>query len=100
MKKLMTICAVVGLIMAAAGTAQAVLDVDTIVMTTYKSHTDGTPDVSPWRFEVWVDLEDSGSLDHIEVTKPGDSTPFTSIYHDEDNGWEYESSGYLTHAAL
>ncbi|MFA5291586.1 MAG: hypothetical protein WC496_00975 [Phycisphaerae bacterium] len=99
MKKLMTVCAVVGLIMATAGTAQAALDVDTIVMTSYKSHTDGTPDFYPWRFEVWVELDDSGSLDHIEVTKPGDLTPFTTIY-EVDGNWEFESSGYLTIAAL
>jgi len=50
MKKLPTIFALVGLIMAVIGTAQAALNIDLIFMTSYKDHLDGTPLTDPLGF--------------------------------------------------
>ena len=77
MKRLITICAVVGLTMAVTGTAQAALDVNTIVMTSYKTYVDGAAGGTPWCFEVWVELDDPGNLHHIDVNLPGGSSSFT-----------------------
>jgi len=94
MKKLITICAVVGLIMAVTGTAQADLDINAICINSCKDLLDGIPDTSnPWVFEVWVELDDPGSLHHIDVTKPGASTPFTTIY-EVDGDWFYHSPSF------
>jgi hypothetical protein len=96
MKKLMTICAAVELIMAVTGAAQAALDVNTIIMTSYKSHLDGAAETDPWNFEIWVDFVDTTGLDHINVTKPGGLSSFTI----DGGDWEYQSINYPDLAAL
>lgn len=79
--------------MAVAGTAQAALDVDAIVMTSCKSHLDGTPSgPNPWCFEVWVELDDSGSMDNINMTLP-DGTTIYPLY-EEYGEWYYDSTDY------
>jgi len=89
MKRLITIYAVVGLIMAVTGTAQADLDIDAIVMTSCKDHLDYTPITDPWCFEVWVNFEDTGSLDSIDMTLPDGITTYPL---NKDNGdWDYDS---------
>jgi len=99
MKRLIGICAVVGLIMAVTGTAQAALDINGIYMTSCKDHLDGTPITVPWVFEVWVELDDpDNDLHHIDVS-PAGGAPFT-IYEDFGD-WEHESpTDYLTLTAL
>lgn len=84
-----------------AGTAQAALDINGIYMTSCKDYVDGTPEGPlPWEFEIWVDFANTTGLGHIDVTKPGDSTPSITIY-EEDGYWEYDSpSHYLDLAAL
>jgi hypothetical protein len=100
MKRLITICAVVGLITAVTGTVQAALDIDAIYIDSCKDYTDGTPDGNPWDFEISVDFVDTGSLHHIDVSKPGDSTPSITIIY-KDNWWGHESpTDYLTLADL
>ncbi|MHC4633082.1 MAG: hypothetical protein ACYS9C_17700 [Planctomycetota bacterium] len=61
--------------------AQAALDIDGIYIISMKDYRDGTPSPpsNPWDFRIWVNLVDTDSLDHIDVTKPGGSTPFTTL---------------------
>jgi len=70
--------------------AKAQLNIDWICITSYKTYVDGTPSgAQPWRFEIWVENVDPGSLDHIDVTPPFPATPFTMF---EDNGsWGWEA---------
>ena len=76
------------------------LDIDHIVITSCKEHLDGTPEVNPWCFEMWFQFADPGNLHHIDVTKPGDSSPWTTIYK-VDGEWSYDSpSDYSTLADL
>jgi len=96
-KRLITICAVVGLIMAVTGTAQADLDIDAIVITSCKSHLDGIAPTDPWRFEVWIDLAATGDLHHIDVTLPAGGLSDFTIY---DSYWEYDSNDYSSLALL
>ncbi len=85
--------------MAVAGTAQAALDINGIYMTSCMDHLDGTPSTNPWVFEVWVELDDPGDLDHIDVTLPGGGGVSSFTLNGGD--WEYESpSDYLSLAAL
>ncbi len=98
MKKLITTCAVVGLIMAVTGAAQAALDVNTIVMTSCKDFHDGFVETDPWNFEIWVELDDpDDDLDHIDVS-PFGGTPFT-IY-EAFGYWEHDSNDYSDLTAL
>lgn len=88
-KNIFVLCivAILGILLATP-TPAATLDIEGIYMTSCKDHLDGTVYTDPWVFEVWVNLEEQGSLHHIDVTPFGRS-PFT-IY--EDAGyWEYES---------
>jgi len=57
-------------------------DIDWISITSCKSHLDGIPRTFPWQFEIWVYVADPGSLHHIDVTKPGDSVPFATMYEE------------------
>ena len=99
MKKLLTICAAAGLIMAVTGTAQgdvpAALDVNTIIMTSCKDYNDGVVETLPWNFEIWVDFDNPGTLDHIDVNMTGGLSSFT--INGDFGDWEYESpTDYLT----
>ena len=86
--------------MAVASTAQAVLDIEGIVITSCKDYLDETPEADPWNFEIWVDFAATGDLHHIDVNLPDGGLPDFTI--PEDFGyWEYESPAhYLTLAAL
>jgi len=76
--------------------AQADLDIRGIYISTSKDHLDGTAITDPWVFEMWVDFEDTGTLDHIDVTG---SASFT--VSKENGHWEYEpEDDYSTLAAL
>ncbi len=99
MKKLITICAVVGLIVAVAGTAQAALDIDLIFMTSVKEHLDGTAGGTPWGFEIWFNFDDPDTLHHIDVTLSGGGVGSFTI--NEDFGyWEYGVFDYSSLGAL
>jgi len=70
----------------------ASLDIERISLTWAKGHLDGTPEPSdkPWLFEIWLQFANTGNLDYVEVSKPGCTTPFTTIY--QVNGdWDYRS---------
>jgi len=67
---------------------KAALDIDWIAITSHKIYKDGTPmSAQPWKFEIWVDNVDSGSLHHIDVTPPDPATPFTFFEDDSPLGW-------------
>ncbi|PKL47628.1 MAG: hypothetical protein CVV39_05520 [Planctomycetes bacterium HGW-Planctomycetes-1] len=84
-----------------AGTVQAALDIDAIVITSCKGYLNGTADSNPWLFEIWVDFVDDSGMERIDVTRPGSSTPFTTIYYEEDEGWSYDSPiDYVSLTAL
>ena len=82
----------------AAPMAKADFNIDGIAMTWYKGHSDGAAGSDPWSFEIWVDVLTVDSLDHIDITKPGDTTAFTTL--NADNDWEWQSGGYSDLASL
>jgi hypothetical protein len=95
----LSIVAIIGVLLASPVRA-ATLDIDGICMDSCKYHWNGTADSYPWALEISVYFADTGDLKHIDITKPGGSTPFTTIYEDYGD-WEYESpSHYLTLADL
>ncbi len=74
-------------------------DIDWIAITWCKDHLDGTAATNPWSFEIWVDVKDPISLDHIDIFKPvGPSTSFTTL--STANDWEFSSGDYATFDAL
>jgi len=77
-------------------------DIEWIAITSCKSHIDGIPDGgSPWRFSIWVDIVDAGDLDHIDVTKRGDSTSFATLIESYPGWWDYHwSADYPDLASL
>jgi len=77
------------------------LDIDWICMTSSKTHTAGAAVTDPWKLEIWVYLVDAGSLDHIDIYKPGSSTPFVTLYEDGPVRWgDYNSSSHPTLESL
>ena len=78
--------------------AKAELNIGWIAITSYKEHVDGTPKgTEPWRFEIWVENEDPGSLDHIDVTPPSPATPFTIFEY--YGFWEWEATSWYSSLA-
>ena len=79
------------------------IDIDFIGMTTVKQFRDGEPQGSnPWTIDIGVGFIYPGSLDHIDITKPGDSSPFVRMYREPITGWwefpldtDYESLAAL-----
>ena len=69
------------------------LDIEWIAITSCKYHIDGIPEGdNPWRFSIWIDIVDAGDLDHIDVTKPGDSTSFATLIESYPGWWDYDWS--------
>ena len=77
------------IVIAAPAFAVLALDIDTIYVSSIKDHTDGVAWTNPWVFEVWIDIDEMANLEHIDVTKPGDSGP--SIVMNSANDWEHMS---------
>ena len=44
----------------------------------------------PWDFEIEVQAAGPSDLHHVDITKPGEVDPFTTIYGTDDPGDEYE----------
>ena len=85
--------AILAIVIAAPAFAVTALDIETIYVSSIKDHYDGVAEAAPWVFEVWIDIQDMANLEHIDITKPGDSGP--SIILDSTDYWEYMSpSGY------
>jgi hypothetical protein len=74
-------------------TAKADLDIDWICITSFKSYIDGIPKAKSWEFDIWAYVIDKGTLHHIDITKPGASTPFATAYEDINppDWWTYYS---------
>jgi len=67
--------------------AEAVVDIDWLTITSYKDYVDGTPESHPWGVDIWVRASNPGDLNYIEITKPGGSAPFVTIYETGNSGW-------------
>ncbi|MHC4489499.1 MAG: hypothetical protein ACYS9C_17705 [Planctomycetota bacterium] len=74
--------------------AEAALDIDWITITSVKNYVDSIAGAQPWGFEMWVDVVDPGSLDHIDVTPPSPATPFTLSKY--NGSWEWDSPSYYS----
>ncbi len=71
---------------------EAVVDIDWLALTTYKDHNDGTPITNPWGIDIWVYASNPGNLNYIEVTKPGVSAPFATMYETDNSGfWDFSA---------
>jgi len=83
------------------GVLQPLKKVHLHVLTSSKTYLDGAPEELPWQFEIWVNLVGPGGLDHIDITKPGTSTPFVTLYEDEPIRWgDFDSHPYPTLLSL
>ncbi|MHC4436123.1 MAG: hypothetical protein ACYS3S_02100 [Planctomycetota bacterium] len=77
------------------------LDIDWIGMTSSMTHSDGVADALPWKLEIWVYLVDTGTLDHIDITAPGDEEPFVTLTEDGPIRWgDFNSDPHPTLASL
>jgi hypothetical protein len=64
------------------------LDIDWIGMTSCKQFRDGVPQgPNPWSLDIWVRVVNPGTLHHIDVTKPGGTSPFVTMYEEATPGW-------------
>ena len=76
-------------------TATESLDIDWIGMTSSKQFRDGVPQgLDPWSLDIWVRVVDPGALHHIDITKPGESDPFVTLYEEIVSvEWGWDSQG-------
>jgi len=57
------------------------LDIDLLGISATKQFRDGVPQGElPWSLDIIVSVGDPDNLHHIDVTKPGDSVPFVTLY--------------------
>jgi len=71
---------------------EAAVDIDWLAITTYKDHNNGTPLPNPWGIDIWVYATNPGNLNYIEVTKPGGSVPFATMYETDNSGfWDFSA---------
>jgi len=79
------------------------LDIDRIKIVTMYVNRAGVPaSPEPWDFDIGVHVLEAGRLDHIHITKPGDSDPFYIMVEGKPGVWEFDSSpsGFSTLDAL
>jgi len=69
--------------------AKADLDIDLLGISCCKQFRDGEPQGSyPWSLDILLSVVDPGALHHIDITKPGDSDPFVTLYEEATPaGW-------------
>ena len=70
--------------------AKADLDIDLIGISSLKQFRDGVPQgPDPWSLDIGVRVVDSGALHHIDITKPGDLSPFVTLNEEAASGsWD------------
>ena len=68
------------------------LDIDRIKIVTMHVNHAGVPVSLPWDFDIGVHVFKTGKLDHIHITKPGDSNPFYIMLEGKPGVWEFGSS--------
>ena len=86
-----------------ASLAEMELDIDWIGITSYKECRDGLPkDPEPCEFDIWAHVVYPGSLHHIDITKPGASSPFMTMYEATNPGWwdEWDPSSIIEYPSL
>lgn len=65
------------------------LDIEMLGISATKQFRDGVPQGEfPWSLDIMVSVANPDTLHHIDVTKPGDSEPFVTLYEeDAPAGW-------------
>ncbi|MFC1792531.1 hypothetical protein ACFL3Q_02975 [Planctomycetota bacterium] len=59
------------------------IDIDMLGISTTKQFRDGEPQGDlPWSLDIMVSVIDPDNLHHIDITKPGDSDPFITLYEE------------------
>ena len=59
------------------------LDIEMLGISATKQFRDGVPQGElPWSLDIMVKVENPDNLHHINVTKPGDSAPFVTLYEE------------------
>lgn len=68
--------------------AKADLDIDWIGITSCQQFRNDLPQGNfPWSLDIWVSVVDSGDLHHIDITKPGATSSFETMYEEAASGW-------------
>jgi len=83
--------------------AEMELDIDWIGITSYKEFPDGVPkDPEPGEFDIWAHVVYPGTLYRIDITKPGASSPFMTMYEATNPGWwdEWDPSSIIKYPSL
>lgn len=83
--------------------AEMELDIDWIGITSYKEFRDNVPkDPEPGEFDIWAHVVDPGTLHRIDITKPGTSSPFMTMYDATNPGWwdEWDPSSITEYPSL
>jgi hypothetical protein len=86
-----------------ASVAEMELDIDWIGITSYKECRDGLPkDPELGEFDIWAHVVYPGSLHRIDITKPGASSPFMTMYEATNHGWwdEWDPSSIIEYPSL
>ncbi len=86
-----------------ASLAEMELDIDWIGITSYKEFRDGVPkDPEPGEFDIWAHVVYPGTLHRIDITKPGASSPFMTMYEATNPGWwdEWDPSSIIEYPSL
>jgi len=83
--------------------AEMELDIDWIGITSYKEFRDNVPkDPEPGEFDIWAHVVDPGTLHRIDITKPGASSPFMTMYEATNPVWwdEWDPSSIIKYPSL
>jgi hypothetical protein len=82
----------------ASSVAEAALDIEWVWIMTELEHVDGV--AGAWDFEIEVFVSDPGLLHHIDVIKPGDTTPSHTLYESEPDRWIFDPPKHPSLPAL
>ena len=101
---ILVLCIVAFLVISfVASLAEMELDIDWIGITSYKEFRDGVPkDPEPGEFDIWAHVVYPGTLHRIDITKPGASSPFMTMYEATNPGWwdEWDPSSIIEYPSL
>jgi hypothetical protein len=101
---ILVLCIVAFLVISlVASLAEMELDIDWIGITSYKECRDGLhKDTEPGEFDIWAHIVYPGTLHRIDITKPGASSPFMTMYEATNPGWwdEWDPSSIIEYPSL
>ena len=101
---ILVLCIVTLLVISLAiSVAEIELDINWIGITSYKEFRDVIPkDPEPGEFNNWAHVVDPGTLHYIDITKPGASSPFVTMYEATNTGWwdEWDPSFDIEYPSL